>query len=151
MRIFLAQLKRLLRKPHLPLQQVVKRLSESPAPTSDTVKKDQKFMHPHYDGPLISSLSYGDQYRKLVTEKYTLSSSSGDNCFQIVNDITIVENIVRVVQETYIIFRKFTKKESYGQYPFYICNHWGIYSLGVEQECQCDEASAHWQKVHTLP
>ena len=67
---------------------------------------------------MISSLSYGDQYHKLVTEKYTLSSRTGDNCFQIVNDITIVENIVRVAQETYIIFRKFTKEESYGQYPF---------------------------------
>lgn len=115
---YLAQLKHLLRKPHLPLQQVVKRLSESPAPTLDTVKKGQKFMHPHYGGPLISSLSCGDQFCKLVTEKYTISSRSGDNCFQIVDDIAVVENIVRVGQETYIIFRKFTKKESYGQYPF---------------------------------
>ncbi|CAM4571125.1 unnamed protein product [Leuciscus chuanchicus] len=30
-------------------KQVVKRLSEAPAPTSDTVKKGQKCMHPHYD------------------------------------------------------------------------------------------------------
>ena len=68
---------------------------------------------------------------------------------QIVDDITIVENNVRVVQETYISFRTFTKKESYGQYPFPSANI-GC-SLGVEQDCQCDEALAHWQKVHTLP
>lgn len=72
-------------------------------------------MHPHYGGPLISSLSCGDQFCKLVTEKYTISSRSGDNCFQIVDDIAVVENIVRVGQDTYIMFRKFTKKESYGQ------------------------------------
>lgn len=125
---YLAQLKHLLRKPHLPLQQVVKRLSESPDPTLDTVKKGQKFMHPHYDGPLISSLSCGDQYRKLVTEKYTSSSWSGDNCFQIVDDIAIVENIVKVGQETYIIFRKFTKKETYGRYPFPSGNI-GVYTV----------------------
>ena len=33
--------------------------------------------------------------------------------------------------------------------PFHLQTY--IYSLGVEQERQCDEASAHWQKVHTLP
>lgn len=49
---YLAQLKRLLRKPHLPLQQVVKRLSESPAET-DTLEKGQKYLHQHYVGPMV--------------------------------------------------------------------------------------------------
>ena len=66
----------------------------------------------------------------IVTDKNTLTSRSRDNCFQIVNDITIVENIVRVDQdqETYIIFRKFTKKESYGQYPLPSANI-GVYTV----------------------
>lgn len=58
---YLAQQKRLLRKPHLPLQQVVKRLSESPAETC-TTEKDQKYLYQHYKGPMVSWLSHGEQF-----------------------------------------------------------------------------------------
>ena len=75
-------------------------------------------MHPHHDGPVVSHLGHGDQYRKVVTEKYTLSTKFGNNGIQILDNIGIVENIVRVACETYIIFRTFTKKDSYNQYPF---------------------------------
>lgn len=124
---YLAQLKRLLRKPHLPFQQVVKRLSESPAET-DTIEEGQKYLHQHYEGPMVSWLSYGEQFHKMLTDKYTLSSKSGDNCFPIADDIVLIENIVRLSEDTYIIFRKFNKKQSYGQYPFPLANIgiWGL-------------------------
>lgn len=75
-------------------------------------------MHLHSGGPLISSLGHGEQYRKLITEKYTLTSRPGDNCFQVLDDIVILENIIKMDKETYVIFRKFSRKESFGQYPF---------------------------------
>ena len=117
---YLAQLKHLLRKPHLPLQQIVKRLSERDPQTSQ-INKGLKFMHLHHDGPLVSHIGHGEQYRKVVTTHFTLCRS-GDNCIQIVDDIALVDNIVKEAQETYVIFRKFTRKESYVQYPFESAN-----------------------------
>lgn len=114
---YLGHLKSLLHKPHLPLQQVVKRLSEMPTET-DSNQNSHKYMHHHYDGPVVPHLEHGDQYRKVVTEKFTLTTNCGDNGIQILEDIGIVENIVRVACETFVIFRTFRKKDSYFQYPF---------------------------------
>lgn len=114
---YLAQLKHLLRKPHLPLQQIVKRLSERD-PQTPQINKGHKCMHLHHDGPLVPHLGHGDQYMKVVTKDFTLSCRFGDNCIQIVEDIALVDNIIKVAEGTYVIFQKFTKKESYVQYPF---------------------------------
>lgn len=64
----------------------------------------------------------------MLTDKYTLLSKSGDNCFQIADDIVLIENTVRLSEDTHIIFRKFNKKQSYGQYPFPLANI-GIYRV----------------------
>lgn len=115
---YLGRLKSLLRKPHLPLQQIVKRLSETPTDTLDQNQKSHKYMHPHHDDPVVPHLGHGDQYRKIVTEKYTLTTKFENKGIQILEDIGIVENIVRVARDTYVIFRKFTKKDCSYQYPF---------------------------------
>lgn len=112
---YLGQIKHLLRKPHLPLQQVVKRLSEIPDVEASQVKKAHKFMHLHCDGPLVPHIGHGEQYTKVIAEKYTLSVQKGDNCVQILDDIVIVCNIVNVDSDTLVIFQRF--KESFFQYP----------------------------------
>lgn len=62
-------------------------------------------------------IGHAEQYGQVVTEKYTLSSGNGDNCVQIVNDIAIVQNIVKAAGGTFVIFQRFCHKESYFQYP----------------------------------
>lgn len=102
----------------MPLQQIVRKLSETPTETLDPNQKSYKYMHPRHDGPVMPHLGHRDQYRKVVTEKYTLTTKFGNNGIQILEDIGIVENIVRVARDTYVIFRRFTKKDYYFQYPF---------------------------------
>ena len=58
---YLGHLKSLLRKPHLPLQQIVKRLSEIPTESLGPNQNSHKYMHPHHDGPVVSHLGHGDQ------------------------------------------------------------------------------------------
>lgn len=114
---YLGQIKHLLRKPHLPLQQIVKRLSEKPDVKPAPPRKAQKLMHQHYDGPLVAPIHHSEQYKKVVTEKYILSVGDGDNCVQVVDDIALIRNIVKVDGDTFVIFQKFCHKESYFQYP----------------------------------
>ena len=56
----------------------------------------------------------------IVTDKNTLSSRSGDNCFQIVNDITIVENIVRVVRILTSFFESLPRKSPMASIPYHL-------------------------------
>lgn len=110
---YLGHFKSMLRKPHLPLQQIVKRMSEIPTDTLDPNQSSPKYMHPRCGGPILPHLGHGDQLRKVVTEKFILTTKFGNNGIQILDDFGIIENIVKVAHETFIIFRKFTKKDSY--------------------------------------
>ncbi|KAL3997086.1 hypothetical protein ACER0C_009742 [Sarotherodon galilaeus] len=107
---YLGQFKHLLRKPHLPLQQIVKRLSEKPDARPSPPRMAQKLMHQHYDGPFVAQIHHSEQYKKVVTEKYILSLGDGNNYVQVVDDIALIRNIV-----------KFCQKESYYQYRLPSC------------------------------
>lgn len=103
-------------KPHLPLQ-VVKRFSEVPDVEASQLKKGHKFIHLHCNGPLVCHLDHGEQYKKVITEKYTLSLQNEDNCVQILDSIVIVRNIVNIDCDTFVIFQRFLHKESFFHYP----------------------------------
>lgn len=86
---YLGQIKHILRKHHLPLQQAVERLSETP--NAELPKLHKCDLSPlNFDGPVPHHLSHGEEFRKVVTEKYTLSVVQGVNCVQIVGDISTV-------------------------------------------------------------
>lgn len=92
---YLGQIKHLLRKPHQPLQQVVKRLSEiphvgAPCPTNDPILRSI-----HTDGPVPPQFISSQQYRKVSTHMFTLSTKKGDNCIEVGDGFALVENIVK--------------------------------------------------------
>lgn len=148
---YLGLLKSLLRKPHLPLQQIVKRLPEIPTETLDPYQNSQKYMHPHHDGPVVPHLGHGDQYHKVVTEKYTLTTKFGNNGIQILGDIGIVVNNVRVARETFVIFKTFTKKYSYYQYSF-LSSTIGLYKVsGLSKTVSVVKLELIHKKKKTLP
>lgn len=115
---YLGQVKRLLRKPHQPLQQVVKRLSEiqhieTPHPTDVPV-----LYNIHTDGPVPPQFSFQyRQYKKVSTYLLTLSSKMGDNCILVADCFALVENIVQTDEDVYIIYRRFRNKQPYYMYP----------------------------------
>lgn len=115
---YLGQIKHILHKPPLPLQQVVKMLSEMPNPESPK-PHECNLSQPHFDDTVLHSLSLSTQSRKVVTQKYTLSIVQGDNCVQIVGHIAILRNIIKVDGVgIFVLFQKFNNQESFFSDPF---------------------------------
>ncbi|XP_041917180.1 uncharacterized protein LOC121681489 [Alosa sapidissima] len=76
---FLGKIKKMLRKPHQPLQQVVKRLSEVPDALTPPPSAQPLLFDSHQDGPLPLQFSNAKQYRKALTKDFCLSTKTGDN------------------------------------------------------------------------
>ncbi|XP_034060980.1 uncharacterized protein LOC117546329 isoform X1 [Gymnodraco acuticeps] len=144
---YLGQIKHLLRKPHQPLQQVVKRLSEQPRcevplPTDEPVL--QKI---HTDGPLPQHFGVAVQYTKVSSSRFTLSTKQGDNCIEVGHSIAVVQNIVQEEDEVYVIYKRFRHQESYYTYPCEsscigtykvreLCDNIGVGKLGcIKRKC----------------
>ena len=114
---FLGKVKKMLRKPQLPLQQVVKRLSEVPQTVTPPPSKQPLLYNIHQDGPLPLQFSTAKQYRKVVTTDFCLSTNTGNNCIAVGQDIGLVQNIVLPSGAVFIIYRRFGYKESHFTYP----------------------------------
>ncbi|KAL6484520.1 hypothetical protein MHYP_G00065650 [Metynnis hypsauchen] len=67
---YLCQIKRLLRKPHQPLQQVVKRLSEATPALVEMPPGEATVAGLHYSGPLPSQFCHAEQFRKMENKQY---------------------------------------------------------------------------------
>ena len=119
---FLGKLKKLLRKPNFPLQQLTRRLHELKAvqvsrPDSESTGLSRP--RPHNDGPVTSDISVRGQYRLLQLDKFCIKLSQGDCHMQLVNgDIVSVQNII-AGHDGYIglIYRKFEVVGDFFTYP----------------------------------
>lgn len=128
---FLFQLKRLLRTSNQPLQQIVKRLSESSHVLVAENKKllhdytkDKKFRYHvvlnsrHSDGPLTDFPCHVQQFRKVKSTAFTLSTFSGNNCVSMKdNNIVVIYNFVELNKDIYIIGLKYLQIENMYSYP----------------------------------
>lgn len=94
----LGQLKKLIRKPQYPIQQVLKRLDEQ---QSYGTVSHSSFIVPvtkveHCNGPILPYMQCAKQYKRLQTDKFSLSLSNGNNCIMISKGIpALVRNIIR--------------------------------------------------------
>lgn len=74
------QIKHLLHKSHLPLQQAVKRLSEMPHVEVPLPTNEPVLQHIHTNGPLPPDFSVALQFSKVSNSHFTLSTKQGNNC-----------------------------------------------------------------------
>jgi len=118
---YLGGLKRLVRKPDRPLQQVVKRLSEMLPKESHQPNGDL----------LLSSSS--KELKKVHLSNCVLSPKQGDNCIKIDTDIAIVKDIIKQNESIHIVCQRFLKRVSFYTYP---CDSsaLGCYRVSVLQE-----------------
>lgn len=116
---YLGELKRLVRKPDRPLQQVVKRLSEM-------LPKES-----HQSNGDLSSSSKA--IKKVHFSDFVLSPKQGDNCIKIDTDIAIIKDIIKQNESVHIVCQRFQKTESFYTYP---CDSsaLGCYRVSVLQE-----------------
>ena len=103
---YMSQLKRLVRKPHFPLPQVIRRLSEQrnivhEKPSYPVLKMS------HTLGPIPDTLLTGSQYRSVKTEKFSIKLNSKDCCARVGGNVCLVRNIIFDEGETYIVYQKF--------------------------------------------
>ena len=116
----LGQLKRLVRKPQNPLQQIFRCIHEERY--FGGTKADSYFgprtKSEHFDGPLIPSVVGGRQYRYVITGKYTLSARVGNSCILLkCGTPVLIRNIVENDTGIHLLCSKFASVTDAFLYP----------------------------------
>ena len=115
---YLGRLKKLLRKPSQPLQQIVRRLNEQTPRNKIVEKMEPVFQHLNDVSLPSHVLPPRQQYKKAVCSIGTLSIYDGNNCIWINEKPAIVTNIFLQGGISYIFCRKFLQSYNYFEYPF---------------------------------
>jgi len=114
---YLGKIKKLLRKPDTPLQQVVKRLSEMSMKSA--VTESNAFQKPHESGPVPKDLSNCHQFREFHHSGFTVSLTANDNCVLIDGKPALVRNILRDQSSNgFVVYQQFSCLSSFYTYPF---------------------------------
>ena len=120
----LRSIKRLIRRPSLPLQQIVKRIKEKNAQThhNEVFEKSATFICEglHDMGPTINTLQNAMQYSSVICTdgSWKLSIASPNNCVLVKNlQVGLVQNILRQNEETFIIVKLYHDRTSFYKYP----------------------------------
>jgi len=119
-------LKKLVRKAEMPLQQIVRRISEQCAWRSLTPLPALNFVYAkHESGPVpddVKSLPDVTQHKKLNLLGFKLSTTMKDGVILLTNgDVAVVQNILVSRSDTYIVCQKFLRKRSLYEYPLPSC------------------------------
>ncbi|GBL68864.1 hypothetical protein AVEN_149116-1 [Araneus ventricosus] len=117
---YLGRMKKLLRTPHKPLQQICKRLLES----KDLY--EHKIVRKHTVIPLASSLHFsgptlkcqGVQYKEIEGHNFKLKVKLANNCIMLKNDkIILAQNFICKENQLFIIGQEFLHKTSFYSKP----------------------------------
>ncbi|MES9901557.1 MAG: hypothetical protein ABW168_02610 [Sedimenticola sp.] len=117
---FLGNLKKLVRKPSLPLQQVIRRLSErnyplgrQPIHSVITAKKK------HAHGPVPRQLHLYLQFKEVHLPDYYISVNQGDNCIMIADNVALVRNILSQNEDAdkLVVYEKYNNMRNFFTYP----------------------------------
>jgi hypothetical protein len=125
----LKSLKKLVRKPAFPLQQICRRIEEQLHRSSQTVSaKASAAFQEHHCGPVPDELQHARQYKQLCTDGFTLSVNVPDNCVKLDDgSLCFVKNIVEDKGSIYIIVDCMKKVESFFTKPLPSAN------IGIDQ------------------
>ena len=127
---FLGKLKRSVRKPNFPLQQIVRRMSERRSGAQSEELTYPILKGEHCSGPVASGIIVKKQYREAVFQNFTVKLTTGDRFVELTSgNVVNIENIVvdkdgRVI----LMYRKYYSFESFFDYPCSSTNI-GIYKF----------------------
>ena len=129
---FLQCLKKMVRKPTFPLQQVIRRLSERQGIERPNQTKTKELRKKHNEGPLPSGYRRALQYSELQLDQFLVTRSQGNNCVGIKNDVVLVHNLLFDVdsKEKIVVFEKFRSADPFYTYPL-PSSSLGIYCVSV--------------------
>jgi hypothetical protein len=118
---YLGKLVNLVNKPSQPLQQVVRRLLErreflvhegTRNGMGDITPGDE-----HHSGPVPSGIGLCRQFNRITMNGVRISSSIGNNCIVIGNDIAVVRNILKKDSNIFFVYQKFLLRQNFYTYP----------------------------------
>ena len=112
---YLRQIKRMVRKPSYPLQQIARQLNVKKGMRSEASAKLLK--KSHSSGPLPEGFPQCFQYKFYQSENFVITTSSGDNCIKVNDSIAVVRNIVVHDADVHVVYVKFRTKEPFFSYP----------------------------------
>ena len=113
----LGEIKKLLRKPDAPLQQVVQRLSERSFTAA--VVKDKIVQKSHHDGPVPAGLSRCHQFREFHQPTFTVSLNAKDSCVLINGKPAVVRNFSQNEKDCVVVYQEFSDMISFYSYTHF--------------------------------
>lgn len=116
---FLQTLKKLVRKPKFPLQQVVRRISELDGKRMNRSVKIVKegLRRTHCLGPVPNGYGQFIQYKELQTKHFLVTSTNGNNCVSINGHVVLVCNILTRHNDIFVVYKEFQYVKEYYEYP----------------------------------
>ena len=116
---FLGRLKKIVRKPHRCLPQVIRRLSEMRTGGQKGVKEDLSIGAEHAEGPVLILYRTFSQHRSMQLNGFYFSVNDGDNCVLIGSDYGLIRNITRDPQDLTVLlmFEPFMVVEDFFKRP----------------------------------
>lgn len=137
---YLQSLKKLVRKPEKPLQQIVRRKYE----VDDSVPLFENNLYPlptlkkqHNMGPIINNTSFFAQYKEIILNKFVLKITEPDNCCYTLNNkvinirniITTADSILLIAEEFLVLEDFYTKPIKSSLLDIYIAKNLGPLTL----------------------
>lgn len=118
---YLGKLKKLIRTSQNPLAQVVRRISEAKGKRKISIAKAvaDRCRNLHLSGPLPVAYKMCSQYRQYKGNRFFISTSNGDNCFEVSSGVGIVKNILlnSSNQDIFLVFDIFEKPGPFFHIP----------------------------------
>jgi len=154
----LKSIKKLVRKPQLPLQQVVRRLLEQERtgsrivdPNSSSDVKPQ-LLREHWRGPLPAECVGAKQFSQILLSNMFLASNKRDSCVILADGpIAVINNILLKDDDIIIVYKTFGISDSLFDYPLQ-SKSLGIFKVSnLGDTLHCAKLSSIVQKCLLLP
>lgn len=101
---FLGGLKKMVKKAHLPLQQVIRRLGEEKSFSEKVCAcpsiSQKKLKFEHNSGPLPFVSYRSRQFHEVTSSKFCIKCQAPDNCVYVDGNVVLVENIVQEEEDS---------------------------------------------------
>lgn len=153
---YLGKLKKMIRTPHHPLAQVIRRISEMDPFTGNDESSHgkRKLQKEHNRGPVPPSMMGLPvlQFQELVIGGTKINvSSEADRCVKIGGSIALIDNVLQSQGKIYIVFREYELMEPFFEYPLNSCEL-GIYLVGkISSSLKIIQLFDHVEKYVRLP
>ncbi|XP_051787729.1 uncharacterized protein si:dkey-242h9.3 [Erpetoichthys calabaricus] len=117
---YLRKLKKMVRRPHCPLTQVIRRISELDflhLNSDFSIHPQKRFKMQHSDGPVPLHFEVVLQFKEVEFNGFVIKVSTGDSCIKIDNKIVIVQNIIVHEDREYVVCQEYQHKAIFFEYP----------------------------------